>query len=85
MRVIDFVVLGPSPQKRSERMPAELPETVAAQLTMESVQAHQHIINESKGNIQSSNNIVRHVAAKKFDQVDAIESSAVEKVLKANA
>ena len=66
-------------------MPAELPETVAAQLTMESVQAHQHIINESKGNIQSSNNIVRHVAAKQFAKVDAIESSAVEKVLKANA
>ena len=82
MRVVDFVILGPAKEKT---MPAELPETVAAQLTMESVQAHQHIINESKGNIQSSNNIVRHVAAKKFDQGDAIESSAVEKVLKASS
>lgn len=52
-------------------------------LVMESVQAHQHIMNESKGNIQSSNNLLRHVAVKKFDQVDAIESSAVEKVLQA--
>lgn len=52
-------------------------------LATESVQAHQHIMNESKGNVQSSNNLVRHIAAKKFDQVDAIESSAVEKVLQA--
>ena len=52
-------------------------------LVMESVQAHQHIMNESKGNIQSSNNLLRHVAVKKFDQVDAIKSSAVEKVLNA--
>ena len=50
-------------------------------LVMESVQAHQHIMNESKANIQSSNNLLRHVAVKKFDQVDAIESSAVTKVL----
>ena len=52
-------------------------------LVMESVQAHQHIMNESKSNIQSSNSLLRHVAVKKFDQVDAIESSAVEKVLTA--
>lgn len=56
---------------------------VKEQLTIETVQAHQHIMNESKANVQSSNNLVRHIAAKKFDQVDAIESSAVEKVLNA--
>jgi len=60
---------------------ADLPDGVQTQLLTESVQAHQHMINESKANIQSSNSLVRHIAAKKFDQVDAIEASAVEKVL----
>lgn len=61
----------------------EMDINVQETLVMESVQAHQHIMNESKGNIQSSNNLLRHVAVKKYDQVDAIESSAVEKVLNA--
>ena len=64
---------------RSIAMPINLDE----HLQLESVQSHQHIINESKGNIQSSNNIVRHVAAKKFDEVNAIESKAVKTVLEA--
>lgn len=64
-----------------ERKVADLPDGVQTQLLTESVQAHQHMINESKANIQSSNSLVRHIAAKKFDQVDAIEASAVEKVL----
>jgi len=50
-------------------------------LKLESVQAHQHIMNESKANIQSVNNLLRHIAAKKFDKVDVIESSTLAKVL----
>lgn len=49
-------------------------------LTQESIQAHQHTMNESKSNVQSSNNLVRHVAVKKFDEVQAIESKAVRGV-----
>ena len=59
------------------------PIDIDSQLTMECIAAHQMVILESKGNIQSSNNIVRHVAAKKFDQVGSIESASVEKVLNA--
>jgi len=62
---------------------ADLPESVHTSLLTESVQAHQLIMTESKGNIASSSNLVRHIAAKKFDQVDTIEASAVEKVLTA--
>jgi len=58
-------------------------ESIKEMLVMESFQAHQHIMNESKGNVQSSNNLLRHVAVKKFDQVDSIESASVEKVLTA--
>jgi len=47
----------------------------------ESAQAHSGQMLEIRGNISSANNIVRHSAAKKFDQVDAIESSAVERIL----
>lgn len=66
-----------------QKMPAEHNIDVNGELQREGVSAHQLIMTESKGNIQSSNNILRHTAVKKFDQVDTIESAAVEKVLQA--
>lgn len=74
--ILDVPVIQPE-----RKQMADLPDGVQTQLLTESVQAHQHMMNESKANIQSSNSLVRHIAAKKFDQVDAIEASAVEKVL----
>lgn len=56
---------------------------VRQSLIVESVQAHQSVMNESKMNGVFANNLLRTVAVKKYDQVDAIESSAVEKVLQA--
>lgn len=65
-------------------MAADIPENVFVGLLDASARSHMRLMEEAFGNISSANNIVRHTAAKKFDQVDAIESSAVEKVLKAN-
>lgn len=53
----------------------------AAQIMAESMQAHSWLMTESKMNGQSSNNIVRHSAAQKFAELDAVEASANERVL----
>ena len=68
---------------KGDKKVADLPEGVLTSLLNESVQAHQAVMHEAKNNAASANNLVRHIAAKKFDQVDTIEASSVEKVLTA--
>jgi len=57
------------------------PEIVATTIIQAGSQAHQLLMNESGGNIQNVNNLARLTAVKKFDELQAIESSAATKVL----
>jgi hypothetical protein len=55
------------------------------QLTLEeSAQAHSALMVESRGNAQSAHSVVRHSAARKFNQEDPIEAAAAEMILKKN-
>ena len=52
------------------------------QLTLEeSMQTHSALMAESKGNAMSAHSIVRHSAARKFNQEDPIEAAAAEMIL----
>jgi hypothetical protein len=61
--------------------PVDLPSGVLGELLREGVSAHQSLMTESKGNIQHSNNMLRSMANKKFDEVGSVESRAVDRVL----
>jgi len=57
------------------------PEIVATNIIQAGAQAHQLLMNESGGNIQNVNNLARLTGVKKFDELQASESSSIEKVL----
>lgn len=59
------------------------PEIVATNIIQAGAQAHQLLMNESGGNIQNVNNLARLTGVKKFDELQAAESSSIEKVLNA--
>lgn len=44
--------------------------------------AHTHHMNELKGNIMSSNNVVRHSAARMVDEGSPANARAVDKILR---
>ena len=59
--------------------------TDCCQLTLEeSLQTHSALMAETKGNAGSAHSIIRHSAARKFNQEDPIEAAAVEMILQKN-
>lgn len=54
---------------------------IATQLLEESAGVHTALMAESRGNAQSAHSIVRHSAARKFNQEDPIEAAAAEMIL----
>lgn len=59
----------------------DIPSGVLSILTQQGVQASQQLMAETMGNIQSAGNIVRHAAAKKFDEIGAQEARSAGSVL----
>ena len=57
---------------------------VCEQVLEEAVLAHGATMQEIKGNAQSAHSIVRHSAARKFNQEDPIEAAAAEMILQPN-
>ncbi|HUS39590.1 MAG TPA: hypothetical protein VMX74_09070 [Pirellulales bacterium] len=54
-----------------------------AELLLESVmETHEGALLEQDANAESAQSLVRHAAAKKFSEVDPLESAAAEVVLK---
>jgi hypothetical protein len=54
-------------------------------LLEESGGAHTALMTETRGNAESAHSIVRHSAARKFNQEDPIEAAAAEMILQRNA
>lgn len=55
---------------------------VATVVLEEATMAHTALMTESRGNAMSAHSIVRHSAARKFNQEDPIEAAAAEMILK---
>lgn len=55
---------------------------VAEMQLEEATGAHTALMTESRGNAMSAHSIVRHSAARKFNQEDPIEAAAAEMILK---
>jgi len=58
---------------------------VAEQALEEGALAHTALMTETRANAQSAHSIVRHSAARKFNQEDPIEAAAAEMILQPNA
>lgn len=59
-----------------------LPANVKTKLQTSSHTIHQHIMTQSRQNVVSSNNIVRHSAAKQLDEVGPETARAIDKILR---
>jgi len=59
-----------------------LPDRVRTVLRSEASGAHTQHMNESKSNISSSNNIVRHSAARMIDEPSPQQARAIDKILR---
>lgn len=57
---------------------------VAEQVLEEGALAHAALMTEARGNAESAHSIVRHSAARKFNQEDPIEAAAAEMILQRN-
>lgn len=60
---------------------ADMPPNILNGLRMHAKGAHTHHMNELKGNIGSSNNVVRHSAARMLDEGSPANAAAIRKVL----
>lgn len=58
----------------------DLPEGVGTMLLTEGTKAHQVRMQESMMNGESSNNLTRHSAVKKFDQIGTEEAAGIARV-----
>jgi hypothetical protein len=58
---------------------------VAEHCLEEAVLSHGALMFEIKGNAQSAHSIVRHSAARKFNQEDPIEAASAEMILQRNS
>ena len=47
----------------------------------ESIESHSSLMHEERANEQSANNVLRHSSVRKYNEVDPMESAAVEKIL----
>lgn len=68
----------PIPER--EHMAIDLEPGVAQAILNSGVNAHQFLMTAEQGNIQTSNNITRLTAAKKFDELGTAEGKAVQGV-----
>ena len=64
---------------------ADISEDTLEMLLEEQLQSHDALMGESRGNAISAHSIVRHSAARKFNQEDPIEAAATEMILQKNA
>ena len=59
-----------------------IPTNVKTKVQAASHANHVLLMNESRGNIQSSNNIVRHSAARMIDEPSPQQARAIDKILR---
>lgn len=47
----------------------------------ESLQSHSDLMHDTRANIQSAHNVLRHSGVRKYNEEDPIEAAAVEMIL----
>jgi hypothetical protein len=62
-------------------MPADIPDDVMSLHVEQFLKTQESLLAESQGNVSSANSIVRHSAARKFNQEDPIEAACAEMIL----
>ena len=58
-----------------------IPHNVKTHIQAAGARAHQQGMHQSRGNIRSENNILRHVAVNQADEPGATEAAAISRVL----
>ena len=75
-------IVHPSGEDKEKQMAEsiDLPPNVAQQVLTDSLKRHERQMEETLGNINSVNNLVRHSGFRKFDELDTVEGRAVSGV-----
>lgn len=63
---------------------ADISDDICVMIMEETAKSHNGLMQEVRGNAQSSHSIVRHSGARKFNQEDPIEAAATEMILNKN-
>ena len=58
-------------------MAADISDDCAENIFNESMQSHSDLMHDTRGNVQSAFNVLRHAGVRKYDKEDAIEAAAV--------
>ena len=58
-----------------------IPKNVKTHLQAAGMRAHQNAMHQSRGNVRSSNNIIRHSSARQVDEMGAAQARTVDKIL----
>ena len=62
-------------------MAADLSDDRAELIYDEGAQSHADLMHDTRGNIQSAFNILRHSGVRKYDKLDPIEAASTEAIL----
>ena len=76
------ILLTPNSYSGEMTMPTDMAEDMTQVLLEEGGRASNLLLTESAGNVQHVSNVARSVGVKKYDEVDPIESAAVDRVLR---
>ena len=60
---------------------ADLDIDCAENILNESMQSHSDLMHDTRANIQSAHNVLRHSGVRKYNEEDPIETAAVEMIL----
>ena len=82
---VNVLTPGGQPMADKTDLVGDLDVDIAQQTLEEGALAHTALMTEVRGNAQSAHSIVRHSAARKFNQEDPIEAAAAEMILQRNA
>lgn len=62
-------------------MAADIHDDCAQSVLHESARSHSDLMHDTRANVQSAHNILRHSGVRKYNEEDPIEAAAVEMIL----
>lgn len=60
---------------------ADISKECCENILHEALRSHSDLMHDTRGNVQSAHNILRHSGVRKYNEEDPIEAAAVEMIL----
>lgn len=68
-------------ENEMSKVASDIAGTCLQNILHESLRSHSDLMHDSRANVQSSHNVLRHSGVRKYDKEDPIEGAAVEMIL----